>query len=331
MVPTDIIAVGVAALYISTPKRAFHYATMEGVTPWQELIMSSVVTFIALFLLLITNFHHEDRREKIRRAKLAIHQKTKSERDRLRRGVYGDQSTKQARAAQIAKANRRGTQINFGGSNGSGNYNSGFTGALPFRSYRLDQPPETPLPVLPIGQMSVEDEDDPTAGISGSGGVQRRVMSGGVASPNGQGLTTVHGPISAVRPTTQSVDEYHCLVCACIIFVCTVVGSSVSGGFMNPLFVAGLDVLALHADVIPLLGPFIGAGFTVGIAYIFGESANLMNSESQLASISVSLSSNSNPSLQSATAAAARAIAAANDAPRGQRPGLPGARHRDEI
>ncbi len=145
----------------------------------------------------MTNFHHEDRREKLRRAKEMRRKREKRERERLKRGAYGDLKTREEAAKLKAEtaATRRQTMINF-----SPAAAAAAETAPVRRSYNLGRPLPPPQPVAPIELDSV-------------------FAPGGV----------FHGPISAVLPTTQSVDEYHCLICGAAIFVCSLVGSAISG------------------------------------------------------------------------------------------------------
>lgn len=79
---------------------------------------------------------------------------------------------------------------------------------------------------------------------------------------------SVLSPIGENSPFTN--HELNCLLMGCTVLMCSLVGSAISGGYMNPIFALGIGILSDQYEVHAFIGPFIGGAVAFMIVLIFG-------------------------------------------------------------
>jgi len=183
-------------VHFSTPDiRRVSFTVLDNVTYFQEILMSVIVSFISIFVLLVTNFHNEegDSMEAVReRVNLRSLTMTR---------VDGAPPDIDADVGRLASAYSRHNQPLNG----------------PTRTFHSSAP-------------------------------------WSAATGKDQAVQTIH--------------ESNAIMSGLILFLCSCIGSTISGGFMNPAVSLSLAVLTGDALVAPVIGPFIGAILAGGVLFI---------------------------------------------------------------
>jgi len=188
-----LIAIGI--VHISTPNlRRIKFTVLDNVTYLQEILMSIIVSFISVFVMLVTNFHDEPNDSEI-----AIKERVNF------------------RELTMSRVN----------------------GAPP----------------------------DPDADINNLAPIYQRHnqnLEKGPPTFHSNHAWSTAGKDEAV----QTIHEINAIMSGIIIFLCSCVGSTVSGGFMNPVVALSLATLTGDALLAPIVGPLVGAALAAGTLFL---------------------------------------------------------------
>ena len=72
-------------------------------------------------------------------------------------------------------------------------------------------------------------------------------------------------------------NEVNCLLAAGGVFIASMVGSGVSGGYFNPLFGVGIGMLSGNYEVASIVAPFIGSVAAVLTGFLFGFKVRMLS------------------------------------------------------